>query len=95
MGIFFFSPLAFPRLNLFFHFPTGQSHTYAVIFLPVALLFIVYACVTYVWRSKLIRERASDRWDDPVGPVILTVLLILALLLQFFLKLYDILLNGL
>lgn len=75
-------------------YSTGQSHIYAIIFLPVALLFILYAITTYVWRSKLIRERSSDRWDDPFGPIILTLLLILALVIQFLMKLYDVFVNG-
>jgi uncharacterized membrane protein YidH (DUF202 family) len=73
----------------------SQSHKYAIIMLPVALLIDVYAIVTYVWRSRLIRTRSSERWDDPMGPVLLTGLLVLALLVQFFLKLAEVLKGGL
>ena len=68
----------------------SQSHVYAVILLPVSLLFVLYAIVTYVWRSRLIRTRSSDRWDDPVGPVVLTVLLIIALVIQYLLKVKEV-----
>jgi len=40
-------------------------------------------------------HRSEYRWDDPMGPVLLTSLLILALSIQFFLKLRDVFENGL
>ena len=89
----------------------GQSQYYAVLLLPLSLLFIFYALSTYLWRSEKIRTRDNNRylstthydltyisevlqfnrrthfrWDDPYGPVILTVLLILALTIQFVFK---------
>ena len=64
----------------------GLSQTYAVMMLPLALLFVVYALVTFLWRSNMMRNRDSARWDDPFGPVLLTVLLIIALTIQFFMK---------
>jgi hypothetical protein len=54
--------------------------------LPLSLLFVIYAVWTYLWRSEKIRTRDVSRWDDPVGPVLLTVLLIVALTVQFTLK---------
>lgn len=62
--------------------------------LPVALIFVLYAIVTYVWRARLIRSRSSERWDDPFGPVFLTAILIVALTAQFLLKLYDVLFSS-
>lgn len=72
----------------------SQSHYYAIILLPVALLFVFYAIGTFVWRSRLIRTRSSERWDDPMGPVVLTALLILALTAQFVLKVREVFTNG-
>jgi hypothetical protein len=54
--------------------------------LPLSLLFVIYAVWTYLWRSDKIRSRDVGRWDDPVGPVLLTSLLIIALTVQFGLK---------
>jgi len=73
---------------------TSDAQQYAVALLPVALAFIAYALVIFLWRSNQIRTRSDLRWDDPMGPVILTSMLILALSTQFILKVYDIYLNG-
>lgn len=63
----------------------GQAQYYAIIMMPVALLFVCYALWTYLWRSEKIKTRDANRWDDPYGPVILTLSLIIALLVQFIL----------
>lgn len=65
---------------------TGGAQFYALILLPIALIFVVYPLNTFVWRNNKIRNRDTSRWDDPVGPVIITVLLIIALSIQFFMK---------
>lgn len=59
---------------------------YAMLLLPVALVFIVYPLMIYIWRNDQIRGREASRWDDPWGPVVITVLLIFALCIQFGLK---------
>jgi hypothetical protein len=65
---------------------TGQSHFIAVLMMPLALCFVVYAVRTYLWRSERISTRDVERWDDPFGPLILASLLILAMLVQFYFK---------
>jgi hypothetical protein len=60
-----------------------------MLLLPVALIFIVYPLSIYVWRNDQIRGREASRWDDPWGPVVITVLLIFALCIQFGLKVSD------
>lgn len=67
----------------------GRAELFALMILPVALLFIVYAVSTYLWRLSMIKEREAERWDDPFGPVLLTVIVIIALVMQFFIKLFD------
>ena len=74
---------------------TSDAQYYAVTLLPISLLFIAYALVTFLWRSNQIRTRSENRWDDPFGPVLLTSLLILALTIQFCMKLNDLFENGL
>lgn len=64
----------------------STSQVYAMLLLPVALIFIVYPLSIYVWRNDQIRGREASRWDDPWGPVVITVLLIFALCIQFGLK---------
>ncbi len=75
---------------LAFSSSSSQSQYYAMMLLPISLLFIAYALWTFLWRSERIRTRDVNRWDDPAGPVILTLILISALTVQFFLKLSEI-----
>lgn len=64
----------------------SQSQAIAVLLMPISLLFVVYALRTFLVRNEKIKTRDVNRWDDPYGPVILTVFLILTLLVQFVLK---------
>lgn len=66
---------------------TGEAQYFALAMLPVSLLMIIYANWTYLWRCEIIKMRTSLRWDDPLGPVILTCILISVLSIQFILKL--------
>ena len=42
-------------------------------FFPVGIFFLVYALYVYHWRLKLIKKAQGGRFDDPYGPTILTV----------------------
>jgi SPX domain protein involved in polyphosphate accumulation/uncharacterized membrane protein YidH (DUF202 family) len=64
----------------------SQSQAIAVLIMPISLLFVIYALRTFLVRNEKIKTRDANRWDDPYGPVILTVFLILTLLVQFSLK---------
>ena len=68
----------------------SKAYIFAMSLLPLALLFVIYACWTYLWRAEKIRTRDTNRWDDPFGPPLLTLCLIVALVVQFFLKFSDI-----
>lgn len=70
---------------------TSSSQYFAIALLPMSLLFIVHALRTFLWRSKLIRNRDATRWDDPVGPVLLTSLIIIALVVHFMFTVYNLL----
>jgi len=61
---------------------------YALLILPVAFLFAAYSVHIHFWRSRRINSRIRERWDDPRGPVILTVLLVAALSVMFCAELY-------
>lgn len=75
---------------LAFASPNGTAQYYAMGLLPISLLIIGYALWTYLWRSTKIGTRDATRWDDPSGPIVITVLLIIALCLQFAQKLVQI-----
>lgn len=75
---------------LAFSSSTSRSYIIALMLLPLSLMFIIYGLNQYLWRLDKILTRAPDRWDDPQGPIILTVVLVFALLCQFGIKVYDI-----
>ena len=67
----------------------SDAEKYALMLLPVALIFTVYAVWTFSWRNDMIVHRDAARWDDPLGPVLLTVLLIFAMSVQFMVTLWK------
>lgn len=64
----------------------SQAQFFALLLLPIALIFTIYPVWTYLWRSNKIRNRDLNRWDDPYGPILITCLLIVALVVEFSLK---------
>ena len=64
----------------------GTAQYYAMALLPLSLIIICYALSTYLWRATKIGTRDATRWDDPSGPIVITVILIFALTLQFIQK---------
>ena len=66
------------------------SQIYGFIVLPVAICFCLYALFMYVRRSAMLRNRVPGPYEDRVGPVVLTVLLVLSILINMSLKLVDI-----
>eukprot|EP00596_Hydrurales_sp_CCMP1899_P008312 CAMPEP_0119042730 /NCGR_PEP_ID=MMETSP1177-20130426/16114_1 /TAXON_ID=2985 /ORGANISM="Ochromonas sp, Strain CCMP1899" /LENGTH=664 /DNA_ID=CAMNT_0007009715 /DNA_START=325 /DNA_END=2319 /DNA_ORIENTATION=+ len=69
----------------------SKAFFFGMSLLPLALLFVGYALWTFLWRSEKIKTRDVSRWDDPLGPLLLTFCLIVALTVQFFIKLNDVL----
>ena len=69
----------------------SDAETYALVFMPIACLFIVYSLATYHWRANKIKNREQLRWDDPFGPIILGVTVTLALIIHFFLQVREML----
>lgn len=63
---------------------------YALILLPIALGFCVYAVHIFLWRADRIKTRIPGRWDDPFGPMLLGSAVVVVLLVNFCLKLYAI-----
>lgn len=65
------------------------SQIYGVILLPVAIAFVVYSMVQYHRRSYMIRNRLPGPYEDTVGPTVLCIMLMLSIVVQFGLRLYD------
>ncbi|KAJ2508817.1 hypothetical protein H4217_008465 [Coemansia sp. RSA 1939] len=56
-------------------------------FTVVAMFVMVYALMLFQWRAERIRRREAGPYDDRVGPTVLVVVLISAVVLNFYLKL--------
>lgn len=63
---------------------------YAMILMPVALGFCVYALHVFLWRADRIKTRIPGRWDDPRGPYILGGFLVMVLIVNLCFKLVEI-----
>ena len=50
------------------------------------MLTMVYALFTYHWRAKSIRLRGQAGFDDRFGPTILAIILLLAVVVNFVLR---------
>lgn len=48
---------------------------------------MIYALVTYHWRASAIRTRGSGPYDDRIGPTLLCFFLLVAVVINFILKL--------
>lgn len=67
--------------------PFGQL--YGIVLLPVAVAFIVYSLYQYTRRARMIRNRHPGPYEDTVGPTVLGVMLMISIVAQFALKLYE------
>lgn len=58
----------------------------AGLFTLVALMAMIYALITFHWRAKSIRMRGQGGFDDRFGPTVLAVALLLAIVVNFVLR---------
>ncbi|CAK7272155.1 GTPase regulator Nrf1 [Sporothrix epigloea] len=58
----------------------------AFLFTGVALVTMLYALFTYHWRAKSIRRRGQAGFDDRFGPTFLAIILVLAIVVNFLLR---------
>ena len=59
----------------------------AISFTVVAVAVMIYAIYTYHWRANLIRKRGSGNFDDRLGPTLLALMLIVAVVINLALRL--------
>ncbi|KAJ2610671.1 GTPase regulator Nrf1 [Coemansia sp. RSA 1365] len=55
-------------------------------FTIIAMFVMVYALMLFQWRAERIRRRDAGPYDDRRGPVVLVVVLISAILVNFYLR---------
>ena len=52
----------------------------------VSMVFCFYALYLFVWRTKRIREKDTDSYDDLYGPTILVFMFLVAMTLSAIFK---------
>jgi hypothetical protein len=57
--------------------------------MPVAIGFSCYALWTYIKRTRMLLRRDPGPYDDMTGPIALSIILAIAIIVNFFAKLYD------
>ncbi len=62
---------------------------YGLALMPVAIAFCIYALYLFMKRARMIRRKDPGPYEDRLGPIILSVLLGLSILTNFFMKLYE------
>lgn len=55
----------------------------------VAMTAMIYALFTFHWRAKSIRQRGQGGFDDRIGPTILALALLGAVVVNFVLRVVD------
>jgi hypothetical protein len=50
---------------------------------------MIYALFTFHWRAKSIRVRGQGGFDDRLGPTVLAVALLAAVIINFVLRITD------
>ncbi|KAG8814636.1 vacuolar transporter chaperone [Serendipita sp. 399] len=58
----------------------------AGMFSLVAVAIMIYALITFHWRANAIRKRSGAPYDDRLGPTILCIALLAAIIVNFILR---------
>jgi uncharacterized membrane protein YidH (DUF202 family) len=61
----------------------------AIAFTIVAISAMIYALYTYHWRAKSIRQRGQAGFDDKIGPTVLAIALLVAVVVNFILRVIN------
>jgi uncharacterized membrane protein YidH (DUF202 family) len=61
----------------------------AGLFTLVAMTAMIYALITFHWRAKSIRVRGQGGFDDRIGPTVLALALLAAVIVNFVLRVVE------
>ena len=65
------------------------SQLYGLLLMPCSIAFCCYSLYIYINRAAMIRRKDPGPYDDKVGPIVLGCMLGCSILVNFFVKLYD------
>jgi hypothetical protein len=72
----------------------SNSKIYGLTILPVAISFIVYALFQYTKRAAMIKRKDPGPYEDLIGPVVLSLMLMLCIFMNFFVKIMEVFKDG-
>ena len=65
------------------------SQLYGLILMPCSIAFCCYSLYTYMKRARMIRRKDPGPYEYKVGPIVLSTILALSVVCNFFVKLYE------
>ncbi|KAI9752964.1 MAG: hypothetical protein M4579_005396 [Chaenotheca gracillima] len=63
------------------------ARTLAIVYIVIAVFTGAWGWAIYMWRSKLISQRSGRDFDNAIGPTVVCISLLVALILNFWFKL--------
>jgi len=65
------------------------SQFYGLMLMPVSIAFCCYSLYMYTKRARMIRRKEPGPYEEKMGPIVLSVILALSVVINFFVKLYE------
>ena len=65
------------------------SQLYGLVMMPCSIAFCCYSLFMYMKRSQMLRAKDPGPYDDKMGPIVLCSMLGLSIVINFFVKMYD------
>jgi len=65
------------------------SQLYGLMLMPCSIAFCAYSLWMYTKRAAMIRRKDPGPYEDLFGPIVLSSMLALSIIVNFFVKLYD------
>jgi uncharacterized membrane protein YidH (DUF202 family) len=66
------------------------SQVYGLVLMPCSIAFCVYALWLYTKRASMIRRKDPGPYENKWGPIVLSVILAMSVITNFFVKLYEV-----
>lgn len=65
------------------------SQLYGLLLMPCAIAFCIYSLHKYISRAGMIRRKDPGPYEDLLGPIVLSGMLAMSIIVNFFVKMYD------
>lgn len=65
------------------------SQLYGLLLMPCSIAFCVYSLWMYIKRAGMIRRKDPGPYEDLLGPIVLSGMLALSIIVNFLVKMYD------